>query len=143
MEGGSTLAEAFGNYPETFSKLYLNMIKAGEVGGVLDDVLNRMATLMEKEYELRQKIKSAMTYPLFIFGAAMIMAVFMLTFILPQFVGVFQSFGGELPFLTQILVFVTMVFNRFWYIFWQLLFSLFLPTSVIAVPNMGIEILTA
>ncbi|NLL61313.1 MAG: type II secretion system F family protein [Candidatus Atribacteria bacterium] len=117
VEGGSTLAEAFGNHPETFSKLYLNMIKAGEVGGVLDDVLNRMATLMEKEYELRQKIKSAMTYPLFIFGAAMIMAVFMLTFILPQFVGVFQSFGGELPFLTKILVFVTMVFNRFWYIF--------------------------
>lgn len=117
VEGGSTLAEAFGNYPETFSKLYLNMIKAGEVGGVLDDVLTRMATLMEKEYELRQKVKSAMTYPLFIFGAAMIMAVFMLTFILPQFVGVFQSFGGELPFLTQILVSLTLAFNRYWYLF--------------------------
>ena len=116
VEAGATLAEAFAGHPETFSKLYLSMIKAGEIGGVLDDVLDRMATLMEKDYELRQKIKSAMTYPLFIFGAAFVMAVFMLIFILPQFVGVFQSFGGELPFLTKILVLLTITFNRYWYL---------------------------
>ncbi len=117
VERGSTLADAFASHPETFSRLYINMIKAGEIGGVLDDILNRMATLMEKEYELRQKIKSAMTYPSFIFGAALIMAVFMLTFILPQFVGIFQQFGGQLPFLTKILVWLTITFNRYWYIF--------------------------
>ncbi|MDD3656932.1 MAG: type II secretion system F family protein [Atribacterota bacterium] len=117
VERGSTLADAFASYPETFSKLYINMIKAGEIGGVLDDILNRMATLMEKEYELRQKIKSAMTYPSFIFGAALIMAVFMLAFILPQFVGIFQQFGGQLPFLTRMLVWLTIAFNRYWYIF--------------------------
>ena len=116
VEAGATLAEAFAGHPETFSKLYLSMIKAGEIGGVLDDVLDRMATLMEKDYELRQKIKSAMTYPLFIFGAAFVMAVFMLIFILPQFVGVFQSFGGELPFLTKMLVLLTVTFNRYWYL---------------------------
>jgi type IV pilus assembly protein PilC len=71
---------------------------------------------MEKEYELRQKIKSAMTYPVFIMGAGVIMAIFMLTFILPQFVGVFQQFGGELPFLTRMLVGLTLGFNRYWYV---------------------------
>lgn len=117
VERGSTLADAFAAHPETFSRLYINMIKAGEIGGVLDDILNRMATLMEKEYELRQKIKSAMTYPSFIMGAGIIMAIFMLTFILPQFVGVFESFGGQLPFLTKMLVLLTKAFNRYWYIF--------------------------
>ena len=68
VERGSTLADAFGNHADAFSRLYINMIKAGELGVVLDEILNRMATLMEKEYELRQKIKSAMTYPVFIFG---------------------------------------------------------------------------
>ncbi len=117
VEQGATLTDAFANHPETFSKLYINMIKAGEIGGVLDDILNRMATLMEKEYELRQKIKSAMTYPGFIMGAAVIMGIFMLTFILPQFIGVFQQFGGQLPFLTKMLVEFTVLFNTYWYIF--------------------------
>ncbi len=117
VEQGSTLTDAFAAHPETFSKLYINMIKAGEIGGVLDDILNRIATLMEKEYELRQKIKSAMTYPVFILGAAIIMAIFLLTFILPQFVGIFQQFGGQLPFLTKMLVWATVTFNRYWYIF--------------------------
>jgi len=117
VERGATLADAFASHPETFSKLYINMIKAGEMGGVLDDILNRMATLTEKEYELRQKIKSAMTYPGFIMGAALVMGIFMLTFILPQFVGMFQQFGGDLPFLTKMLVIFTEVFNRFWYVF--------------------------
>lgn len=117
VEQGATLADSFANHPGTFSALYINMIKAGEIGGVLDEILNRMATLMEKEYELRQKIKSAMTYPGFVMGAAVLMGIFMLTFILPQFVSVFQQFGGELPFLTRILVDVTVIFNRYWYIF--------------------------
>ena len=117
VEQGATLTDAFANHPETFSDLYINMIKAGEIGGVLDDILNRIATLMEKEYELRQKIKSAMTYPGFVMGAAVLMGIFMLTFILPQFVGVFQQFGGQLPFLTKMLVGFTVLFNTYWYIF--------------------------
>ncbi len=121
VESGSTLADAFNKHPETFTKLYTNMIKAGELGGVLDDILVRMATLMEKEYELRQKIKSAMTYPIFIFGAAFVMGVFVLLFILPQFVQVFAQFGGELPFLTKILVVITVVFNRYWYVVFAVL----------------------
>jgi len=117
IEAGSTLADAFSKYPKVFSDLYISMVKAGEIGGVLDEVLNRIADLIEKEYALRQKIKSAMTYPSFVLVAAVGMAVFLLTFILPQFVGVFAQFGGKLPILTMILISFTELFNKFWYIF--------------------------
>jgi len=117
VEAGTTLAEAMSKKPQVFSELYLSMIRAGEIGGVLDEILNKIADLIEKEYALRQKVKSAMAYPLFVTGAAVLMAIFMLTFILPQFVGVFAQFGGELPFLTQMLVTMTYLFNRYWYIF--------------------------
>jgi len=117
VEAGSTLADAMAKFPQVFSELYISMVRAGEIGGVLDDILNKIADLMEKEFALRQKIKSAMAYPSFVAGAAVIMSIFMLTFILPQFVGVFAQFGGELPALTQYLVTLTYLFNKYWYIF--------------------------
>ena len=117
VEAGSTLADAMAKFPQVFSELYLSMIRAGEIGGVLDEILNKIADLMEKEFALRQKIKSAMAYPSFIAGAAVIMAIFMLTFILPQFAGIFKQFGGKLPALTQFLLTLTMLFNKFWYLF--------------------------
>ena len=116
IESGSTLAEAFSKHPKVFSNLYISMIKAGEIGGVLDEVLSRIADLIEKEYALRQKVKSAMTYPLFVLSAAVLMAIFLLTFILPQFATVFQSFGAKLPALTMGLITLTRLFNRFWYV---------------------------
>lgn len=119
VEAGSTLADAMSKFPQVFSELYLSMVRAGEVGGVLDEILNKIADLMEKEFALRQKIKSAMSYPSFVAGAAVIMSVFMLAFILPQFVGVFKQFGGELPALTQFFVTLTVLFNRFWYLFFM------------------------
>jgi type IV pilus assembly protein PilC len=109
VEAGSTLADAFAKQPQIFSELNISMIRAGEIGGVLDEILNKIADLMEKEFALRQKVKSAMAYPSFVAGAAVIMSIFMLTFILPQFVGVFAQFGGELPALTNVLVVATKV----------------------------------
>jgi len=117
VEAGSTLANALAKQPLIFTELNISMIRAGEIGGVLDEILNKMADLMEKEFSLRQKIKSAMAYPSFVGGAAVIMAIFMLTFILPQFVGVFAQFGGELPALTNVLVVATKLFNKYWYLF--------------------------
>jgi len=117
VEAGSTLADAMAKFPQVFSELYISMVRAGEIGGVLDDILNKIADLMEKEFALRQKIKSAMAYPSFIAGAAVLMSIFMLAFILPQFVGIFDQFGGKLPLLTQILVTATYLFNSYWYIF--------------------------
>ena len=117
VEAGSTLADAMAKFPQVFSELYVSMVRAGEVGGVLDEILNKIADLMEKDFALKQKIKSAMSYPSFVAGAAALMSIFMLTFILPQFVGVFAQFGGKLPALTQFFVTLTYLFNRYWYIF--------------------------
>jgi len=117
VEAGSTLADAMAKYPQVFSELYISMVRAGEIGGVLDDILLKIADLMEKDYALRQKIKSAMSYPSFVAGAAVLMSIFMLTFILPQFVGVFDQFGGELPALTKFFVVLTVLFQKYWYLF--------------------------
>ncbi len=136
VEAGSTLADAMAKYPNVFSELYISMVRAGEIGGVLDEILNKIADLMEKEFALRQKIKSAMSYPIFVSGAAVIMAIFMLTFILPQFVGVFAQFGGKLPALTQFFVTLTILFNKFWYIFFIIFAALiFAFLSYIKTPN--------
>ena len=117
VEAGSSLADACAKQPQVFSELNISMIRAGEIGGVLDEILNKIADLMEKEYALRQKVKSAMAYPSFVAVAAVLMSIFMLTFILPQFVGVFAQFGGELPALTNFFVVLTKLFNQYWYIF--------------------------
>jgi len=120
IEAGSTLADAMAKFPQVFSELYISMVRAGEVGGVLDDILNKIADLMEKDFALRQKIKSAMSYPSFVAGAAALMSIFMLSFILPQFVGVFAQFEGKLPALTQFFVTLTYLFNKYWYIFFMI-----------------------
>ncbi|TFG90704.1 MAG: type II secretion system F family protein, partial [Candidatus Atribacteria bacterium] len=117
VEAGSTLADALAKFPQVSSELYISMVRAGEIGGVLDDILLKIADLMEKDFALRQKIKSAMSYPSFVAVAAVLMSVFMLTFILPQFVGVFAQFGGDLPALTQFFVTLTVLFGKYWYIF--------------------------
>jgi len=120
IEAGFTMANAMAKHPQVFFELYISMVRAGEVGGVLDEILNKIADLMEKEFALKQKIKSAMAYPSFVIAAAALMTIFMLTFILPQFVGVFAQFGGELPALTQFFVTLTFLFNRYWYIFFMI-----------------------
>ena len=124
VEAGSTLADAMAKYPQVFSELYISMVRAGEIGGVLDDILLKIADLMEKDFALRQKIKSAMSYPSFVAVAALLMSVFMLTFILPQFVGVFDTFGGELPALTRFFVTLTVLFQKYWYLFFLFLAAL-------------------
>jgi len=124
VEAGSTLADAMAKYPQVFSELYISMVRAGEIGGVLDDILLKIADLMEKDFALRQKIKSAMSYPSFVAVAALLMSIFMLTFILPQFVGVFATFGGELPALTRFFVTLTVLFQKYWYLFFLFLAAL-------------------
>jgi len=124
IEAGSTLADAMAKFPQVFSELYISMVRAGEIGGVLDDILNKIADLMEKDFALRQKIKSAMSYPSFVAGAAALMSIFMLSFILPQFVGVFAQFEGKLPALTQFFVTLTYLFNKYWYIFFAIFAAL-------------------
>ncbi len=102
VEAGSTLTEAVRKHPRIFSDLYVNMIAAGEAGGMLDTILGRLAEYLEKNEALRRRVKGAMTYPLVVFGAALLSTTFMLLFVIPTFAKVFSDFGGELPVPTRI-----------------------------------------
>ncbi|WP_062213712.1 type II secretion system F family protein [Demequina oxidasica] len=104
VESGVSLSAAFGKHPETFPPLMINMVRAGEVGGFLDSVLESVAKNFEDEVKLRGKIKSAMTYPVVVFIIAIVAVIGMLLFIVPVFVEMFDNLGGELPAPTKILV---------------------------------------
>lgn len=104
IEGGRSLSAALGRHPVVFPPLMINMVRAGEVGGFLDSVLSSVATNFESEVRLRGKIKSAMAYPTVVFAIAILAVIGMLLFIVPTFQKMFANLGGELPFLTRILV---------------------------------------
>jgi type IV pilus assembly protein PilC len=107
VEGGEALSTAMARHPRVFPPLMVNMCRAGEVGGFLDDVLEQVATNLEAEVKLRGKIKSAMTYPTVVFVIAILAVVGMLLFIVPVFTRMFDQLGGELPAPTKVLVFLS------------------------------------
>ncbi|WP_369052268.1 type II secretion system F family protein [Kineococcus terrestris] len=104
VESGTSLSTALGRHPAVFPPLMINMVRAGEVGGFLDQVLLQLAENFESEVKLRAKVKSAMTYPVVVFVIAILAVTGMLLFIVPIFAGMFASMGGELPLPTKILV---------------------------------------
>lgn len=104
IESGSTLAESMGSFPQIFNRLYLNMVKAGEVSGDLETVLERLAIFLEKRAALISKVKSAMYYPIFVTLLIIVIVTFILIVIVPKFEDIYTSLGGELPFVTQILI---------------------------------------
>jgi type IV pilus assembly protein PilC len=116
VEGGATLGESLNKHPNIFSKLFVNMVEAGEAGGILDLILNRLAVYLEKADQLQRKIKSAMTYPTVVCIVAMGATIFMLMFIIPTFAKMFQDFGGELPTPTKIVMAMSNFLRNYWYI---------------------------
>ncbi len=104
VEGGSTLAEALKKYPKQFDDLFVNMIAAGEAGGILDTILRRLAAYMEKAAKLKSQVKGAMTYPVVTMIIAVIVVAVILVFVIPVFEEMFADFGGELPGPTKIVV---------------------------------------
>ncbi len=117
VEGGSALAEAFAAHPNTFSDLFINLTKAGEVGGVLDETLNRIAEFLEKDQALKARVKSAMTYPTVILIFAIVIVIFLLTFVLPTFITVFEGLNVKLPAMTLFLVNISKAMRNYWYLF--------------------------
>jgi len=119
VESGGTFSEALGQYPRTFDKLYINMVKAGEAGGVLDSVLARLAEFMEKAERIRGKIKSAMTYPLVVLVAALGILTFLMVFIIPKFAEIFTDLlgGKALPPITQFVIGLSDAVANQWYVF--------------------------
>jgi type IV pilus assembly protein PilC len=104
VEQGSTLAESLRKHPRTFDDLFTNMVEVGETGGILDIVLQRLAAYIEKAAALKRKVKSAMVYPASIIGVAVLVIIFMLTFVIPTFAAMFKDLGAELPLPTKIVI---------------------------------------
>ncbi len=102
IEGGSTLSEAMGHYPRTFSRLFVNMVAAGETGGVLDLILSRVADFMEKTQRLKRRVRGAMVYPIAVLSFAFVIVLLLMKFVIPQFKNVLEEMvEGELNVITQ------------------------------------------
>jgi len=114
VEGGSSFSQALSRHPRIFSDLFVNMIRAGEAGGVLDVILERLATVAEREEEVRTRIKSALRYPLVLVIAATLVVTFMVTFVLPRFLMIFSGKGVPLPLPTRILFALVSLLRSFW-----------------------------
>ena len=104
IESGLSIADAMRKHPQAFTELYVSMIKAGEVGGILDTILERLSAYLEASEVLKAKVKSAMMYPTVVGGAAFLITVFLMVFIIPVFKDIFGGFGAELPLPTRIVV---------------------------------------
>jgi type IV pilus assembly protein PilC len=107
IEGGTSLGDAFAKYPRVFSEVYVNMVRAGESGGILDEILKRLATQVEQDASIRKKIKSAMMYPIVILTITVIAFFGVMLFIVPKIGGILTSLGGpnaKLPIYTQVLL---------------------------------------
>ncbi len=107
IETGSSLSDAFARHPAVFSTLYVNMVRAGESSGALDDILDRLATYLEKSNTLQRKVKSSLIYPAVVVTMAILITLVMLIKVIPTFKGIFVMLGGELPFPTRVLIFVS------------------------------------
>lgn len=116
VEGGTTLAEALGKHPKVYSQLYVNMVEAGEAGGILDKILNRLAVYLEKAEALTRKVKGALMYPAVVCVVAVGATVFMLLFIIPTFARMFSDFGGQLPLPTKIVLMLSNFLRTKWWL---------------------------
>ncbi len=116
VESGSTLADALGRHKSVFDDLFRNMVAAGEAGGVLDEILMRLATYIEKADALKRKVQSAMVYPMVVLTVALGATSFMLIFIIPTFAKMFSDFGGELPLPTKIVLGLSNALKMLWWV---------------------------
>ncbi|NUS39212.1 MAG: type II secretion system F family protein [Lysobacter sp.] len=153
IESGSSLSEALGKHPVQFDELYRNLVKAGESAGVLDTVLDTVATYKENIESLKGKIKKAMFYPAMVVAAALLVSAILLIFVVPQFEAVFRNFGAELPAFTQVIVNLSRFMIGWWWLILivtvgsgialiafkkrSLAFSHFLDRTILRIPVLG------
>ena len=116
VEAGSTFSEALSRYPLVFDSLFVNMIKAGEAGGVLDEILKRLANFTEQSQVLRRKIKSAMIYPAVVLFMACLVVGIIMIFVIPKFKDIFKDLGASLPVPTQILLNLSSFVQNYWWV---------------------------
>src|SRR2546426_1121338 len=113
VQSGSAFSQALAKHPKAFAPLYVAVVKAGEAGGQLDEVLLRLATTLEKQVQLRNKIRSAMSYPVMVAAMVSLILTAMLIFIVPTFQKLYADLHGTLPFPTQVLILISNIFRKF------------------------------
>jgi len=128
MRKGTQFSIAASAYPSVFSSVFINMIKAGEASGNLDEMLERLAVFYEKEYYTKEKVKSAMIYPIIMSVVMTFVIIFMMIFVIPKYVENFQSMGLELPLPTRIVVWMSHFVTNYWYI---VFIGLFIPNLLV------------
>jgi len=128
VETGSSFSQSLAKHPKVFSQLYINMVRAGESSGLLDEILNRVATYLEKSAALQRKVKSAMVYPVAVITIAVSITIFLLIKVVPTFQGIFDMLGGELPLPTQLLLALSN-FLRHWFLLGLIGFIVFVVVT--------------
>lgn len=125
VEGGSLLSQALGRHPKIFNRLYVSMVEAGEAAGILDEVLDRLAIQIEKETNIKRRVKGAMIYPSLVISFAVLVLTAMLLFLVPVFEKMYTQLGGQLPALTMWIVNASLLLRHRWFII--------IPTIVLTV----------
>lgn len=136
VEKGSSPTQAFGRHPKAFNRLFVSMVKAGETGGILEGILLRLAETIEKQVELRGKIKSALTYPVAVFALVILIVAAMLLFIVPTFTTLYEGLGGQLPLPTRLLIAVSGILTNYFLfvvLFWGV--TIFLLRRFVKTPR--------
>jgi type IV pilus assembly protein PilC len=116
VESGESFAKALQEHPKVFSRVYVQLVKAGELGGVMDEVLLRLADNLEKEKEFKAKTKGAMIYPIIVIISMVVVAIIMMVFVIPQLTEMYQDFNAKLPLPTRVLIGTSQFMRRFWFI---------------------------
>ncbi len=124
VEGGTSLADSFAQYPAVFNQVYVSLVHAGEESGTLDDALERLADQQEKEQQIVSKVRGALIYPALVLSTIVAVVVFMFVSVLPQIVGLYDELKKELPILTKIMFAITQTVINYWYLFLLLFVAL-------------------
>jgi type IV pilus assembly protein PilC len=126
VEAGSTFADALRKHPAVFNDLFCNLVAAGEAGGILDTILNRLAAYIEKSMNLKKKVKGAMVYPTAVMVVALVVVGALLLFVIPVFQKMFADMGGTLPAFTQLVINISQILRSFWWALLALFIGLYL-----------------
>jgi type IV pilus assembly protein PilC len=116
VEAGEPFSQVLSRYPKAFPPVYVNMVRAAEQGGLLDEVLKRLTLFLEKEDRLRRRVRSAFVYPIFVLSVAVIILGLLMIFVVPTFTNMFADLGGELPLATKILIALSDIVRYHWYL---------------------------
>jgi type IV pilus assembly protein PilC len=140
VEAGIALSDSLEKFPKVFNRLYVSMVRAGEIGGVLDEVLNRIAGQLEKDDEIRRTVKSAMVYPILISCFAVVVMIGMLLFLIPVFAGMYDELGGQLPLLTRIMMQASNIMRGWWFIVFPAMIAAIIGIRKLKATEQGTEV---